>query len=833
MDDIEESAPMQISKPKNHNITIIDHELVVSEPIKASGEERMASRKEGKERNNPSIEDSKDGGKEDLEEGEHHQTKQALKDVKNSEQVVTEKIKVHDDEMVTNCEGKEKVDHAKEIVGTLECAKDKGKETNELHSEGATKSGAITNVDDGEERSDQEGIEKLEDGGARKNPNGGEEKSNEEGTIKIKVDGEKHSENGQEMGKGNDKSDSKEEAKDNKSIEVIKKKTNKLMKKDKMKKLALVSTNANNAKNVVRKKVFGKVKEIRLSSTSTNKDIAKNMHKAKSSHEKMKTKVEEACIEVKEEEKIVDGEKSLGRKRKRLNKKDAKSAKKGKSSLKKNTKVDTMGMIFMCSSKTKKDCYQYKVLGSPASKKDLVLKIYKGMRLFLFDIDLKLLYGIYKAESPGGFNIEPNAFNSTYPSQVRFTVLKDCLPVGQENFKDIIKDNYYSKNKFHCQLTSDQVKNLCKLFHDASEGPKSKQTDIGSNSKHIDKHLRSKHIDKGPRSKLIDKGSRSHNIDKGPKFREIERNPKAHDISIDNDRRRRRRKDRGEYERHLASVKDKKRKGREQEGRPIPFSRKDRKLNDREQERHLAAPFQDHFHYSYPAPMPRLLPPSLPLPYGYDDRTFRTEIYREREPIDLSWRHQAEILRIDPYHERRAVDLELRRHDEILRIDPRQERQAANLGMRTRDEMECHGVYIFLRERPLYRDPIYFSSDLQPEYYRLGRPRSPAEYHFPSSLPTEYYSRRHHARFFSYISIFPMPLYSIGMPLYSIGFWNFDVALALATTFTYSVRGEVQSYVSKGRLTYNSSNLDARHKLLDIHHFIWININSYLEGKNK
>uniref|UniRef100_A0A0V0I905 Putative ovule protein n=1 Tax=Solanum chacoense TaxID=4108 RepID=A0A0V0I905_SOLCH len=125
---------------------------------------------------------------------------------------------------------------------------------------------------------------------------------------------------------------------------------------------------------------------------------------------------------------------------------------------------DISGFIFMCDRNTKHDCYRFRVFGLPSNKQEMIEKIKPGAKLFLFDFEAKLLYGVYEATSTGIINLEPLAFGGKFPAQVKFQIFKECLPLQESSFRHVVMNNYH-RRKFEPELNDHQVRNLLSLFH--------------------------------------------------------------------------------------------------------------------------------------------------------------------------------------------------------------------------------------------------------------------------------------------------------------------------------------------------------------------------------
>ncbi|XP_048532488.1 uncharacterized protein LOC125511210 [Triticum urartu] len=120
------------------------------------------------------------------------------------------------------------------------------------------------------------------------------------------------------------------------------------------------------------------------------------------------------------------------------------------------------GFIFRCDGATKPECFRYRVLGLPRGRLGAVSRIRRGAALFLFDYDAKYLYGPYRADSDGGRDLEPAAFQGRLPAQVKFMIDGDFMPVRGKTVRYTIKENY--PGKFVPELTFTQVEKLRALF---------------------------------------------------------------------------------------------------------------------------------------------------------------------------------------------------------------------------------------------------------------------------------------------------------------------------------------------------------------------------------
>ncbi|KAF6169685.1 hypothetical protein GIB67_004077 [Kingdonia uniflora] len=122
------------------------------------------------------------------------------------------------------------------------------------------------------------------------------------------------------------------------------------------------------------------------------------------------------------------------------------------------------GFIFLCSGETKSEGYKKGIFGLPYWELDTVKKIKEGANLFLYDIDLRLLYGIYEATSDGGYCLDPSAFGGMFHAQVKFKIVRDCLPLCESASKNAIRKNYEGGLIVERQLTDRQVSKLIAMF---------------------------------------------------------------------------------------------------------------------------------------------------------------------------------------------------------------------------------------------------------------------------------------------------------------------------------------------------------------------------------
>ncbi|MEM4353507.1 MAG: DNA methyltransferase [Candidatus Caldarchaeum sp.] len=96
----------------------------------------------------------------------------------------------------------------------------------------------------------------------------------------------------------------------------------------------------------------------------------------------------------------------------------------------KDTEPLIRGFFFTCTDKSEEECFKRRLMGTTKVYGPVVIRIRKGDLLFLINLSSNVLYGIFKAVSDGGFNLQPEAWKGRYPYQVRFEILGEIMKIN-------------------------------------------------------------------------------------------------------------------------------------------------------------------------------------------------------------------------------------------------------------------------------------------------------------------------------------------------------------------------------------------------------------------
>lgn len=102
------------------------------------------------------------------------------------------------------------------------------------------------------------------------------------------------------------------------------------------------------------------------------------------------------------------------------------------------------GFLFACTRKTENECFERLLFGADRVYAPIVIRVRKGDLLFLNNLDTDTLYGVFKAVSDSGVNIQRDAWNGRFPFQVKVELLGEKIEL--ESSKKILNKFKIKRN---------------------------------------------------------------------------------------------------------------------------------------------------------------------------------------------------------------------------------------------------------------------------------------------------------------------------------------------------------------------------------------------------
>ncbi len=108
------------------------------------------------------------------------------------------------------------------------------------------------------------------------------------------------------------------------------------------------------------------------------------------------------------------------------------------------TVVLRRGFLFACTNTSEAECLNGPLFATEKAYGPVVIRIRRGDILFLNNIDTDALYGVFRAISDGGFDLEPDAFKGRYRYQVRVERIGEVIKV--DNARKVLSKYGFRRN---------------------------------------------------------------------------------------------------------------------------------------------------------------------------------------------------------------------------------------------------------------------------------------------------------------------------------------------------------------------------------------------------